>query len=673
MDGTNKIDETYVIYNEPMGELLNITKTGFTFQGWTTSTGDTITETSVNTSRKDIVLYANWISVVSTLNVDPNGGTWEGSIGEKTFALEFKEEKEISDPTRIGYDFVGWEVIGAGSSLNGTTFTMGSENAHLEAKWRAKQYEITINPESGLYNGSSSIVKQTMDYDSTITLSTPTRVGHTFLGWSVSNGTLSGQTFKLTHAGKVTITANWRINSYKYIVYHSKLSVDGTAYNHVVEDTLSGEANYGTVISPPVKTYTGFTSPSSQNMTIEVDSNPPVHNVLDFLYERNQYTLSINPNTGSWNGYTTTQNMSLYYEQTYNITNPTKTGYNFAGWDKTINTSTITDTIFKMGLSNTTLTAMWEAKNFLLQFNVNGGNVLTPNKKQITYDSPYGTLPIPTRVGYEFMGWYTSASGGTRVTASTVHRTEGNVMIYAQWQNLDPEIDSVEVKYTNSGLTGTLSSPSNGKIISNSETATLEVDAIDNEDGTPSVSVSCYSGTLCTNGYMTITASTSTKWNLRFSKYGTGVIMVTLSDLGGNTINQPVVVTVHGEGKNVLNTASFTNTTFDSGWIIAPEGCYVKSFTFNVKFSSGHSNGSSTDPDRMTVTGRTVSGDEVTLFTWSGNMQSTKHSSNTNILIGLTEKVVDIKFYTYSPHDGCARTATIDYSVEHAFNTDLLE
>ena len=47
-----------------------------------------------------------------------------------------------------------------------------------------------------------------------------------------------------------------------------------------------------------------------------------------------------------------------------------------------------------------------------------------------------GTLATPTRSGYTFAGWYTSASGGSQVTSNTT--ITGNTIIYAHWnQNLN--------------------------------------------------------------------------------------------------------------------------------------------------------------------------------------------------------------------------------------------
>ena len=49
------------------------------------------------------------------------------------------------------------------------------------------------------------------------------------------------------------------------------------------------------------------------------------------------------------------------------------------------------------------------------------------------YEDAYGVLPIPTRVNYQFVGWFTSATGGTQVTSTTKMGTRATI-IYAHWE-----------------------------------------------------------------------------------------------------------------------------------------------------------------------------------------------------------------------------------------------
>lgn len=65
-------------------------------------------------------------------------------------------------------------------------------------------------------------------------------------------------------------------------------------------------------------------------------------------------------------------------------------------------------------------------------FNPNGGTVSTKSKN-VTIGKTYGTLPTPTRTGYDFDGWYTRESGGTKVTATTSVGTNPPTTLYAHW------------------------------------------------------------------------------------------------------------------------------------------------------------------------------------------------------------------------------------------------
>ena len=66
-----------------------------------------------------------------------------------------------------------------------------------------------------------------------------------------------------------------------------------------------------------------------------------------------------------------------------------------------------------------------------ITFNANGGTV-TEGTRTKGYASQIGTLPTPTRNGYGFDGWYTEATGGTKITDATTVPAD-NVTYYAHW------------------------------------------------------------------------------------------------------------------------------------------------------------------------------------------------------------------------------------------------
>lgn len=77
-------------------------------------------------------------------------------------------------------------------------------------------------------------------------------------------------------------------------------------------------------------------------------------------------------------------------------------------------------------------------------FNANGGSV-SENERDVEDGAKIGPLPLPTRNGYAFEGWYTSAEGGTEVTADTIITQD--MPIYAHWG--DVYVAKIgETKYT---------------------------------------------------------------------------------------------------------------------------------------------------------------------------------------------------------------------------------
>ena len=153
-------------------------------------------------------------------------------------------------------------------------------------------------------------------------------------------------------------------------------------------------------------------------------------------------------------------------------------------------------------------------------FNANGGSCSTANKT-VTKGSTYGTLPTPTRSGYTFNGWYTSASGGTKVTSSTTVSASSDHTLYAQWSYKQSaklhsvEIDDVLMNYNDSYvLSPSINADAGVNYTVSYESSDISVVAVDQD------------GKLIATGT------------------GSADITVTVTDKNGNTVSDTCEVTV---------------------------------------------------------------------------------------------------------------------------------
>lgn len=124
----------------------------------------------------------------------------------------------------------------------------------------------------------------------------------------------------------------------------------------------------------------------------------------------------------------------IFEDQTYSVApqtktpafegTPTREGYTFVGW---------TPAVAETAMNNAVYTAQWKANEYTVTFDVNGGNALENDTMTVSYDSAFGTLPVPTREGYVFLGWYDE--NDTLVTADSIYKTAANTTLSAKWTN----------------------------------------------------------------------------------------------------------------------------------------------------------------------------------------------------------------------------------------------
>lgn len=96
----------------------------------------------------------------------------------------------------------------------------------------------------------------------------------------------------------------------------------------------------------------------------------------------------------------------------------------------------------------------YQKLRYKLTYDSNDGDV-TSNCQWLENNTAYGTLPVLTREGYNFLGWYTDANGGTEVDANTTMQG-ADTTIYAHWEPIQYTIQYENNSATHTKASGTM-------------------------------------------------------------------------------------------------------------------------------------------------------------------------------------------------------------------------
>lgn len=290
--------DTYNI-ETPTFTLNNPTKTGYTFEGWT---GTDITGTSkiVTINQGSIgnrTYTATWTPIEYSI-VYTKGYT--NNAKDDVIQNGIKYNKDV---TLISNPFTGrsytvkyststsdrdWDKVTAPAGFNGTL-----EFAHWNIL--SKTYAAGTKLKNLTTKNGDKITATAQWKDKKFTLPVVNRPGYVFVGWysmvdrKVYKANTEYTISQALTAYDNTFTAQWTAKTdTPYKVEHYKMNLDGTTYTLADTDNLKGTTD--TSVTPIVKTYEGFTSPSTQTATIKGDGTT----VVKYYYTRNKYTLDLN-------------------------------------------------------------------------------------------------------------------------------------------------------------------------------------------------------------------------------------------------------------------------------------------------------------------------------------------------------------------------------------------
>ena len=394
------------------------TRTGYTFQGWGTSSSSTTASYqpggtySSNTSR---TLYAVWQLNKYTVSYNANGGSGAPSSQTKAYGLDLTLSS--TTPTRSGYTFKGWGTSSSSTTASyqpGGTYTSNSSRT-LYAIWESNApttYTVSYNANGG----SGAPASQTKTHGVTLTLSStkPSRSGYTFLGWSTSS---SAKTASYSAGGSYTTNASCTM----YAVW--SCSHSSTSQSYVTGCDWERTCNNCGVVTATGTTHGPY---SYGSWTYYSTSQHRRYKDCDYG-DYSTYEYGSHSKTTEYEQYSSTQHKYYSYCSTC-ASMIGSASYEAHDFSSTTSGGKTVSVCNDCGYTKETV------QNYTVSYNANGGSG-APSSQTKTYGVTL-TLSsvVPTRSGYTFMGWGTSSSStSASYSAGGSYTNNASITLYAIW------------------------------------------------------------------------------------------------------------------------------------------------------------------------------------------------------------------------------------------------
>ena len=469
-------------------------KKGCKFLGWNTKedgSGKTYQPGNlydVNQDGGNVTLYAQWEKEKYTATVKLNGGSYNGSTKDFTISKYPGEEISIGAPTRSKHNFTGYKLTmdnndgdtptSVTQSASGFKGIMQMGNFTLNAQWTPWKHTVKYDANTGndaSVKGIPASQSKTANVDIKLSSGVPTRNGYTFLGWNTqANGKgtayAAGAIYKNDqNGGTVTLYAQW--TPWKHVLHYNKnvptSSTSQTVSNMPVDQTKTfGQLMTISNLVPTRKGYT-FAGWYTQSNGTGTKYNPGSNYAADQnggtvnLYAKWTpwtYNIKYDQNVKSTSSSKTVTDMPAAQTKTQEIDvtlssmTPKRNGYIFAGWSTSANGSVeykpgskFTKDLDSNGAS-ITLYAVWTPWKHTIHYNSNiptnaptGTTTVSnmPGDQTKTFDEKLMiSSNKPTRKGYNFAGWSTSANGNVVYQPGAEYKNDqngGTVTLYAKW------------------------------------------------------------------------------------------------------------------------------------------------------------------------------------------------------------------------------------------------
>lgn len=407
---------------------------GYTFAGWATTQNGTPVTFPQTMGTSDLTYYAVFNAIASH--------TAKFMDGSKTHAtqtvLEGNDITKPTDPSKTGYNFLGWATASDATAANVTFPTkMGTSDVTYYAVYSAKSYTVTF------MNGSAIHQTGSVNFNGAYTLpSAPQKTGYSFEKWVDG----SGNAIPSTHTvdGNVTFYASFKANTYKANFYKDAAKTDlYEAVDVVFDQNITAPAEN------PFKGGYTFTGWSTDGTNVITNLGKMDTEGKDFIAVFEADKLAVYFYDGDTRIDSKTGTIGTPISA---IANPTPaTGYEFVGWtyDKA-NTQPVTWPI-TLGSESVTVYAKWAPKEIYIDFYDINGEFIDGGDQ--TFDTDINFPDAPPIAGKEFDGWVDASGNAAPTTvpadSASYYATYKDKKVTATF-----EVDGVALEPAKQGVVG---------------------------------------------------------------------------------------------------------------------------------------------------------------------------------------------------------------------------
>ena len=423
--------------------LINPTRLGYTFLGWTGTDLDIASKTFFipHGSIGNREYTANW--GLDTYTITCNLGEGNVATPNPTTYDVASANITLSNPvsTKDYYLFKGWSGTGLEGSENlVVTIPKGSiGNRVYTANYAPEVFPITYTYEGEMAENPDSYDTTTLSF----ILNNPTKADFDFLGWTgtgipagtasltviIPKGSNGARSYTASFTEKFTI--GYTLNG------GTLATANPVSYNKYSANIL---------LNNPTKSGSDFLGWTGTDILSGTASNTVI--IYKGSIGNREYVASFTPrysiSYNLVNGTVAAPNPTSYnkYTPTIALNNPTKSGHDFIGWEGTgitPGTASMAVIIPKGSEDDRIYTASFTPR-FTIEYNLSNGSLAAANPISYNKYSANIMLNNPTKSGYDFLGWT-----GTDIPPGTASKS---VVIYNGSEGDRQYVASFTEKYT---------------------------------------------------------------------------------------------------------------------------------------------------------------------------------------------------------------------------------